>query len=101
MKKRTRQRRCKNSNDWYSILSPSDPSLFFKIPKYSSTKFDLKIFPVKDIGISNFFFYLFALAGNGAPHWGQAIACSEISCRHSRQGFIFLLLQQVIVRHPG
>src|SRR6266508_2377888 len=30
----------------------------------------------------------FSRAGNGAPQWGHAIACSEISRRHSRQGFI-------------
>jgi hypothetical protein len=35
-----------------------------------------------------------ALAGNGAPHWGQAMACSETSCWHSRQGFICLLFEQ-------
>src|ERR1035441_5523517 len=29
-----------------------------------------------------------AFAGNGAPQLGQDAACSEISCRHSLQGFI-------------
>src|ERR1035437_10793094 len=33
-----------------------------------------------------------AFAGNGAPQLGQDIACSEISCRHSLQGFISLAL---------
>jgi hypothetical protein len=29
-----------------------------------------------------------SFAGSGAPQLGQDIACSEISCRHSLQGFI-------------
>src|ERR1035441_10769897 len=33
-----------------------------------------------------------AFAGNGAPQLGQAVACSEISCRHSLQGFISFAL---------
>jgi len=39
----------------------------------------------------------FALAGNGAPHCGQAIACSEIVCWHSRQGFILVLLYRQVI----
>jgi hypothetical protein len=30
----------------------------------------------------------FSFAGNGAPQLGQAMACSEIWCWHSLQGFI-------------
>jgi hypothetical protein len=34
-----------------------------------------------------------SFAGNGAPQLGQDIACSEISCRHSLQGFILVAFQ--------
>src|SRR5664279_1377360 len=33
-----------------------------------------------------------SFAGYGAPQLGQDIACSEISCRHSLQGFILFAL---------
>src|SRR6266511_4383352 len=43
----------------------------------------------------------FSRAGNGAPQWGHAIACSEISRRHSRHGFIYPPASETRVRSSG